>query len=300
MTAKLYVLQTAPVGKVIEFDPETRAMRVLVDGMDSYPDGIAVDRQADRIYWTNMGRIKEAGSLEFFQADGSIQTAHLDGSDVHTLFGNGLFVTGKQLIHDDETGCLYWCDREGMRVFRAKDDGSDIEVMVETGVFPRDSHDYPRHCVGIAINKQTKRLYWTQKGPSKAGQGRIFSAGLEIPTGEDALTRSDIIVEMDHLPEPIDLEFSPDLKTLYWTDRGDDAKGGNSLNRADITDDKLCNHSILAKGFKETIALALDAANGMIYVTDLGGNIYRHDLSKPGSVEILASGLGSLTGITLA
>lgn len=299
MDKKLYVLQTGPVGKILEIDPETAQTRTLVDGMDTFPDGIAVDRQKGLIYWTNMGQIKETHSLEFFQADGSIQAANLDGSGVRTVLGNGVFVTGKQLVLDED-GYLYWCDREGMRVFRARPDGSELKVMVRTGIYPRDSHEYTLQCVGIAINHKTNRLYWTQKGPSKAGRGRIFSAGLQIPDGETALTRTDIIVEMDALPEPIDLEFSPDYSVLYWTDRGDDTKGGNSLNCADIVDGKLCNHRILARGFKETIALAIDHEAGLVYVTDLGGTVYRHTLAQPGSLEVLATGFGPLTGITLA
>lgn len=297
--ASLYFLQVAPVGKILALDLDSLKSRVIVDGLNTFPDGIAVDLEKGLVYWTNMGPHKEARSLEFFQADGSLESVQLNGSGRRTLVGDGLFVTGKQLVQDKRTGRLYWCDREGMRVFRAEADGSNPTVLVKRGVFPRDAGDYTRHCVGIAIDPDANTLYWTQKGPAKGGQGRIFRAPLELPAGQSAQNREDIELLADGLPEPIDLELSPDRRTLYWTDRGDDRAGGNSLNRALIEEGVLTHHQILAKGFKETIGLAMDHARGLAYITDLSGKLYRHTLSRPGSLEVVAS-LGPLTGVTLA
>jgi len=306
MSRALYILQTLPVGRILRLDTSTGESRVILDNLETHPDGIAVDESSRRIYWTNMGHIKEQDSLEFFQADGTVESINIDGSDQRQLVGNGLFVTGKQLVLDKENQQLYWCDREGMRVFRANTDGSCPEVLIQAGIFPRDAHDYTRHCVGIALNKHDNHFYWTQKGPSKGGLGRILRAPLALPSSKsdkritgDIAQRDDVEVVLDHLPEPIDLEFSRDYRTLFWTDRGDDAKGGNSLNSAQLEDGKLKNHQVIAAGFKETIALALDEETGVIYVSDLSGTIYRHTLDKPGSVEIVASGFGPLTGITL-
>lgn len=296
---KLYLLQPVPVGKIIEFDLLTSCSRIVVDNLNTHPDGIAVDTQSSRIYWTNMGPHIEKDSFEFFEPDGSVETCSLDGSQRKQLVGNGAFVTGKQLVHDKNAGYLYWCDREGLRVFRADEDGGNLTVLVQTGVFPQNCRDYTLQCVGIAVDTNKKYLYWTQKGPSKGGKGRILRANLDLPEGATVANRPDIEVLLDDLPEPIDLELTPDGNTLYWTDRGDDACGGNSLNKADIIGNSLVNHQILASGFNETIALAIDHVKDIVYISDLGGNLYQHTLSIPGSKEILAK-FGPLTGITLA
>lgn len=295
---KLYVLQTLPKGQVIEINLDTRDVRIVIDNMNSHPDGIALDKAAGRIYWTNMGEVKEQDSLEFFQADGSLESCLFDGSARKKILGNGLFVTGKQLLHDAETQSLYWCDREGMRVFRADQDGNNIQVLVQRGLFPRDSRDYTRHCVGIALDKKNGMIYWTEKGPSKGGQGKILRAALTLPDNQSAENRQDIDVVMDNLPEPIDLELDDKNNIMYWTDRGDSKIGGNTLNCADIANGKFINHRILAAGLDEGIALALDEDNRAIYLTDLGGNIYKHQLDNPGSLEKLFT-FGPLTGLAI-
>jgi hypothetical protein len=50
-----------------------------------------------------------------------------------------------------------------------------------------------------------------------------------MPEGKTALTRNDIELLFDKLPEPIDLQIGDKTSSLYWTDRGD-FPYGNSLN----------------------------------------------------------------------
>ncbi|MDE1189142.1 MAG: hypothetical protein PW844_22220 [Pantoea sp.] len=296
-TSNLYLLQPLD-GTIIKFNPETGEQISVISGLRSHPDGIAVDAPNNKIYWTNMGENKEPATLEFFQADGSVETAKLDGSDRKRLVENGLFVTGKQLLHDRENGHLYWCDREGMRVFRSKDDGSDPSVLIQTGLFPQDSRDYTRHCVGIAIDAKEGLLYWTQKGPSKGGKGRIMRASLTFPAGTTASTRQDIKPVMENLPEPIDLEYDFANNLMYWTDRGDSLKGGNTLNCASVKNGEFTHHRILATGLDEGIGLALDNHRGVIWITDLGGNLWQYKLNSDEPLKRIAS-FGPLTGIAL-
>jgi hypothetical protein len=82
--------------------------------------------------------------------DGSIERADLDGKNRRTVIPKGVTHT-KQLHLDKETGKLYWCDGEGMRVMRANLDGSDVETLVETGRGDTDRRDQTRWCVGITI-----------------------------------------------------------------------------------------------------------------------------------------------------
>nr|MDT0526532.1 hypothetical protein [Streptomyces sp. DSM 41633] len=127
--------------------------------------------------------------------------------------------TGKQLT-TDQSGTLYWGDREGCRVSCARTDGTGLTDLV---VNTRDD-SWLQECVGVAVTSE--HLYWTQKGPAKGGRGRILRAGLAIPAGESAESRTDIEVLWDHLPEPIDLEIVGGW--LYWTDRGA-PPAGNTL-----------------------------------------------------------------------
>jgi sugar lactone lactonase YvrE len=177
-----------------------RIHSMSVDGSDRkvivtdchLPDGITVDAGAGHIYWTNMG----VPNLN----DGSIERADLDGGNRKVVVPQGVTFTPKQLQLDKQNGKLYWCDREGMRVMRANLDGSHVEVLVETGRGDADRRDQTRWCVGITIDHEREQIYWTQKGPDNGDQGRIFRAGLEIPSGETAASRSDIEVFFDHLP----------------------------------------------------------------------------------------------------
>src|SRR4029077_7589625 len=176
--------------------------KVIVTGC-RLPDGIVVDVLAGHIYWTNMGNPKAN--------DGSIKRANLDGGNRKTIVPQGGTFTPKQLQLEKKSAKLYWCDREGMRLMRANLDGSNIETLVDTSNGDArpgtDQRNGAQLCVGITVDPDRGKIYWTQKGPANAGKGRIFRAKIDIPKGETASNRSDIEVLFDGLPEPIDLEL---------------------------------------------------------------------------------------------
>ncbi len=292
----VYVLQCLPSGQIIAMDADGGQRRVLLDHLTGNVDGIVVDRSAGKLYWTNMGPAMGPGHGEFFQADGSIEVVGLDGAHRKALVGHGLIVTPKQLTADFDRGHLYWCDREGMRVMRSHLDGSDVTVLVRTGVFPADAQDVMRHCIGIAVDTVNGHVYWTQKGPPDGGLGRIFRAALTPAPDQSPETRTDIELLIDHLPEPIDLEIDPVGGWLYWTDRGDLA-GGNSLNRARIGRHGLDRHEVIAEGLHEGIGLAVDHANGRAFMADLGGTVWVCALQPGSRLRPIATGLGVLTGV---
>lgn len=105
--------------------------------------------------------------------DGSVHSANLDGSDVRTLLSPGMVHTPKQLVIDEQRRRVYFCDREGMSVHRIDFSGASHEVLVSTGTLSNPEHksDMTRWCVGIALDTAGGHIYWTQKGPSKAGRG---------------------------------------------------------------------------------------------------------------------------------
>jgi hypothetical protein len=164
--------------------------------------------------------------------DGSIDRADLDGRNITNIVPAGSTFTPKQLQLDKKNGKLYWSDREGMRVMRCDLDGSHLETLLDTSQGEsRPGKDQKKWCVGIAVDVNGGKFYWTQKGNDNAGQGRIFRAGLEIPKGQTPANRRDIEVLYDNLPEPIDLDLDLANRVIYWTDRGDPPRG-NTVNRA--------------------------------------------------------------------
>ncbi len=286
----LFVLEASNTGRLFSVNPDGSGKVISVSGC-RVPDGVAVDVEAGHVYWTNMG----IPSVN----DGSIERADLDGSNRVTIVPGGVAFTPKQLHFEAVGRKLYWGDREGMRVMRCDLDGSNVETLVQTGQGDDDRRDQTRWCVGVAVDPAGGHLYWTQKGPSDAGLGKVLRAGIDMPASDTPADRSDIEVLFKGLPEPIDLELDLAARMLYWTDRGDPPRG-NTVNRAPI--DATDGHSepeILLTHLMEGIGIALDPAGDRMFVTDLGGTVYLADLDGSNPREILVA-QGNLTGIAYA
>jgi hypothetical protein len=183
-----------------------------------------------------------------------------------------------------------------MRVMRANLDGSQVETLVEAGRGDTERRDPTRWCVGITTDPKLQKIYWTQKGPDNAGQGRILRANVEIPKGANPTNRTDIEVLFDQLPEPIDLELDLEHRVLYWTDRGDPPRG-NTVNRSAI--DKKAVPEILITHLMEGIGITLDVPGNRMFVTDFAGSVYSADLDGKNERNLL-SRQGNLTGIAYA
>ncbi|KAB8230640.1 uncharacterized protein BDW43DRAFT_302357 [Aspergillus alliaceus] len=239
-------------GRILKFKPSTGKMTSLVEGQ-SLPDGIDVSRTVSRIFWTNDGPF-----------------------NMHTP---------KQLAIDDIRVKGYFCDREGMGVHRVNFDGTNHEILIRTGSLNNheERKDMTWWCVGITLDLNRVCIYWTQKGPSKSGQRRIFRAGINIPAGQTAESRNGIDLFLEGLPEPIDLELDGENQLLYWTDRGEHPTG-RSLNRVDVSGrvekvELQRKKGILARQFHESIGIELGEEK-RVYVADLGGSVYRVEDGK--------------------
>ncbi|KAI9832014.1 MAG: hypothetical protein M1819_004558 [Sarea resinae] len=287
-------------GRVLSGAADGRPLKTLVHS-EAAPDGVDVCRDTGRLYWTNMGVPRSN--------DGCVKSCALDGSDVRTIIPVGAVHTPKEIVVANVSKKVYFSDREGLRVMRCNLDGSKHETLIQTGDWqdPSQMADPTRWCVGITVDEKRRKFYWTQKGPSKAGKGRIFRANIDIPAGQSATDRTDIEVLFSHLPEPIDLEFDKAAEMLYWTDRGE-MPYGNSLNRAYVGSskpaattkfEKTYGYTILATGLHEAIGLKLDTVNKHIYASDLGGCIYQFDLDGSNRVKMY-EGQGAYTGLTFA
>lgn len=304
-------------GNVLYAHPPGSAAKTLITNQP-YPDGIDISPSEKRIFWTNMG---------FPSAnDGSVKSANLDGSDARVIIPPGQAHTPKQLCIDHAHAQLYFCDREGLRVHRCGFDGSGHEVIYQAGDWHDPTHvkDQTRHCVGIAVDTDHGYFYWTQKGPSKGGVGRIFRAGLVTPPGAQPDARPDVELLFDNLPEPIDLEIEHETEVLYWSDRGN-YPSGNTLNRAyvgkpeamsaQVRDENITawpKYDVITKHCKfvktrfsprvqilsksatdlyvclvhEAIGLKLDKVSRCIWMTDIGGAVYKVDVDGRNKTKI--------------
>ncbi|KAI9043618.1 YWTD domain-containing protein [Aspergillus affinis] len=278
-------------GRLLTCKPDGSDFRELITQINTMPDGIAIDTERQHIYWTNMG-IPSAD-------DGSIQRCDLSGNNIVTVIPRGHTHTPKQLTIAPQSQKLYWSDREGRRVMRANLDGSDIEVLYRaTSSDGTDIAAVYDWCVGIAVDEESWKIYWTQKGPSKGNQGQIFRMGLDMRQGKSAERRTDVECLLEGLPEPIDLELDHASGTLYWTDRGDPPRGNtvNSLVLADAPGQKL-ESKILVRKLHEGIGIALDLKNGRMFFADLGGSLYSASVDGSCKSTILSDVGGAITGV---
>src|SRR5712671_5602881 len=287
-TGRLFYLE-ASGGRIHSANADGSDRKGIVSGA-RVPDGVVVDVEAGHIYWTNMGVPSKN--------DGSIERVDLDGQNRVTIIGEGKTFTPKQLHLEKKSGKLYWCDREGMRVMRANLDGSNIETLVDTSKGDaRPGTDQTKWCGGITVDPDRGQVYWGQKGPDDAGEGRIFRTKIDIPKGETAANRNDIELLFDGLPEPIDLELDLKNRLLYWTDRGDPPRG-NTVNRAPMDADSETRPApeILYQHLMEGIGIAIDFKGDRMFITDLAGSVYSARLDGSEKRTLLAA-QGNLTGI---
>jgi sugar lactone lactonase YvrE len=289
--ARLFFLDIS-TGRVLSANPDGSNVRILVEEGPKHPDGLAVDPHEGYIYWTNMGASAKTN-------DGSFVRSGLDGENITVLVPPGETFTPKQIQLEKKAGKLYWCDREGMRVMRCSLDGSHLETLVQTGQTDEDRLDATNWCVGIAVDPDGGKFYWTQKGGDNAGQGRIFRASIDIPAGETPAHRTDVELLFADLPEPIDLDLDVANRMLYWTDRGDPPRG-NTVNRAPMdpsADHNTVEPEIVFTHLEEGIGLALDLRGNRMFVTDLAGTVHCANLDGSNKKTVQAV-LGNLTGIT--
>jgi DNA-binding beta-propeller fold protein YncE len=288
-SSRLYFMDLA-AGRILMSNPDGSDLKTIVNEGRRLPDGIVVDVAGGHIYWTNMGNPKAN--------DGTIDRADLDGANVTNVVAPGATWTPKQLQLDAKNRKLYWSDREGMRVMRSNLDGSKIETLVDTSQGDaRPGADLRKWCVGIALDVEGGKIYWTQKGPDKGGRGRIFRANLELPQGQTPANRQDIELLYDNLPEPIDLDLDLGNRMMYWTDRGDPPRG-NTVNRApmDAAPGNGTEPEIVFNHLMEGIGLSLDLTNSRMFLTDLGGSVYSANLDGSNTKNLLFA-QGNLSGI---
>jgi hypothetical protein len=247
----------------------------------SAPDGVQVDLDGGHIYWTNMGSALGGANT------GTVQRAALDGSKVETIVPAGVGNTFKQMTLDRTHKKIYWCDREGAKVWRSDYDGKNYEVLAS-------GHDF-NQLVGIALDVEHEQFYFTDRLAKK-----IQRAGFALPANQTAANRTDIetLFEFSGSSMPIDLDLDLTQRKIYWTDRGlgtvnrgpmDVPMGQTAATRKD--------QEVLIKNVGEPIGISIDHQQARLFFGNVAGALERANLDGSGLKMIGKS--SSVTGVTL-
>jgi hypothetical protein len=182
------------------------------------PGGIGVDPQAGKIYWTSDQGVQranldgsniepvlagpssfftrfvlDAANRQMFWTYGyDIWRANTDGSDMTKIVPYAALNFGGFTVHSDK---LYWIDLLDGRVFCAKADGTDVQLLL-SGAGGGG---------GIDVDAANNKLYWNFSS-------RIRRANLDGTNAEDAFTVG--------VFSPQFLAVSTGEGKLYWQDAG--------------------------------------------------------------------------------
>jgi sugar lactone lactonase YvrE len=257
-------------------------MTALVKGNGiSAPDGVVVDLPGGHVYWTNMGSALGGANL------GTVQRSSLDGKSVETIVPAGVGNTFKQMTMDRTHNKIYWCDREGAKVWRSDLDGKNHEVLAS-------GHDF-NQLVGIALDVDHNQMYFTDRNAKK-----ILRAGMDIPAGQTDSTRSDIeeLFTFSGNSMPIDLDLDLDKRMIYWTDRGLGTVSRGPLDLpAGQTASTRSDKEVLIMGAGEPIGISLDPKNNTLFYGTVAGELMR--ASMDGKDQKMIARSSSVTGVNV-
>lgn len=248
------------------------------------PDGVTVDLVDGFVYWTNMGTIYGGANI------GTLQRMKLDAETIETVVPIGTTNTPKQISIDNEARKLYWCDREGAKVWRASLDGSGAEVLV--------SGHGVQQLVGMGLDVAKRQFYFSDRMARK-----IFRANFDLPEGQNAENRTDVETLFTFLNPsmPLDLDLDLEARKIYWSDRArgtiaranmDMPPGAKAETRTDT--------ELVLEGLAEPIGVSLDRVSKTLYFTQLAGEVMRLNLDDPKAQKELVVATGSASGVTLA
>lgn len=243
------------------------------------PDGIEVDHEGGKLYWTDMG-LGGAADKSVAADDGRIMRSDLDGKNIETLVPLGITTTPKQLALDVSGGKVYWSDRGDVgdarvnpKIMRANLDGSSVETIVSSELMSP---------VGIALDTANGKLYFTDRFANVIKRANLDGSDVEI-----------VVKGTEY---PVDLAFDFDSRTMYWT-----AREAGCLYRADmdLNDIDGTGLSPIIAGLNAPIGVTLDRQNGRLFYTDVllasqSGAIWEADLDgqNPKKIAVTSLALG--------
>lgn len=238
-------------------------VQTLVSSGFDTPYGIALDVEADKMYFTDL-----VGS-----STGQVMRANLDGTGFEVLvsgLGAPAFID-----LDIAGGKMYWASFLNMpetdRIQRANLDGTELEDLV-TGISAP---------MGFGLDLVNGKMYWTELTDRKIRRADLDGTNIE-----------DIV--LDNLA--VDVAIDNVNSKLYWTD-GDQTGTNAKVMRADL--DGL-NPQVLVSGLNNVGGIALDLAADKMYWVDTGTEkIQRANLDGTNVEDLVTTGLMNLAGIAV-
>lgn len=205
-------------GKIRRSNLNGSGIEELVTGGLQAPGVIAVDRTADKMYWT-----------DWAAATARIQRANFDGTEIEDL------VTGLGgpygIALDTKAGKMYWTEFSAGAIRRANLDGTSVENLVTTGLsMPME----------IELDLAARKMYWTDLGTDK-----IQRADLNGENVEDLVTTG--------FGTFVGLGLDLATGKMYFSDSGE---AGSQLRRANL--DGTMIMTIVATGIGACYGLTLD------------------------------------------
>jgi uncharacterized protein YjbI with pentapeptide repeats len=230
---KLYAIGSYPYGIYALTVSNTQySQQYLTKETIISPNGIAVDKAAGKIYWTDVQNCK-------------IQRANIDGSNIENLITFGLYYPSAIAL-DLVNRHMYWTDSYFSHVIkRANLDGTNVQTIFD--VFGNSSGSARGITIyGIALDVPSRKIYYTIQGAIG-----IYRVGFDGTNNENVVRR------LRNFPNQLALDL--DNKKIYWQEYG----VTNGLMRANFDGTQV--DTFLKKSYRTADGLALDITNKKAY-----------------------------------
>ena len=280
-TDRIILLSFGPESRILSISTDGSDVKVLVDGL-AKPDGVAIDPMNGHLFYTFMGIVRQGE--DFFEVDGYIERANLDGTERKVIVRVGqLYTPSRSRSTGRAAGCTRATARACAPRLRRHRFGPDRPRPDRDD--RRHRQDRRRHCVGVGVDRAGGFDLWTQKGQPNGNEGRILRAPLGV-VPDDPAARTDT-KPCSSAAEPIDLEWDGERRCS--TGRHRVIHRGNTLNRAtpEAARPSIPRSSCPAsrKG-----SASLDRKGRRVFVGDLGGHLRVVDLDRPGEGRVSSRG----------
>ena len=276
----------------------------LITGLDA-PRGIAVDAAGGKIYWTE----------QTSETTGKIQSADLNGANVRDVLRQ---VAGmpKDIAVDAANGKLYVANAQG-QVQRLNLDGSGFQShFIQNLSAPQ----------GVAVDTAAGKVYWTEAGSIRRANldGTVREnvvTGLGTPASLTiGIAPVEVLIPQSQRP-PIYWQTVGGLQSLtgatvdnfpaaaqnatglvvdaaagkvYWTEQTSKTTG--RIRSADLNGS---NPRVVKELKSVPMGIALDAANGRVYITNGWGKVQSLDMDGGNFRPNLITGLDAPTGVAV-
>ncbi len=238
---------TCGSGRVQRANLDGSGLEYIVTAISGDASGIAVDPDGGKVYWV----IKATG-----KEHAKIRRASLDGSSAETLVTAYWVTRPADVALDLGAGKMYWTDSGVDSIRRSDLDGSNIEVLVDTGL------NVP---AGIALDLVGGKVYWTDYG-----NHTIMRADLDGTNAETILS---------DLDNPWGIVVDSARGRIYWTSRY-----RNKIRQANLDGSSV--EEMIVEGSRQLWGIAIDTAAGKLYVADgFTETIRRADLDGSNAEE---------------